>query len=127
MLYTFVNEGTQQTDLGDIFNYNFALSYRLFSPEGGHDHHNHKHGLNIIDYVDTAIELNGDYREKLEINDESERNSGGHTLYISPGVRVGFAHRWSAFASVGIPIVNDHNGIQSEPDYRVIGGFSYIF
>ena len=30
MLYTFATEGTQNTDLGDTFNYNIALSYRAF-------------------------------------------------------------------------------------------------
>ena len=127
VLYTIINEGTQQTDLGDIFNYNVALSYRIFSPEGGHDHHSHQHGFNFIDYVDTALEFNGYHRERVDINGETEENSGGHTLYISPGVRIGIAHQWSFYTSAGIPVINDQNGIQSDPDFRVIGGFSFIF
>jgi len=127
LLYTVVTEGTQDTDLGDIFNYNFALSYRTTIPEGGHDHHNHKHQGNIIDYIDMVVELNGDSRQRVDIDGESEEHTGGHTLYISPGLRVGLGHSVSLFTSVGIPIVNDLNGLQSEPDYRVIGGMSVTF
>ena len=32
------------------------------------------------------------------------------------------SNRWSAFATVGIPIINDLNGLQSEPTYRLFGG-----
>ena len=127
LLYTFVTEGSQDTNLGDIFNYNFALSYRTTIPEGDHDHHHHEHQGNIIDYIDMVIELNGDSRQRVDIAGETEKHSGGHTLYLSPGLRVGLAHSVSLFTSVGIPIVNDLNGIQSEADYRVIGGMSVTF
>jgi hypothetical protein len=127
VLYTFVTEGTQDTDLGDIFNYNLALTYRTTIPEGEHDHHQHAHKGNIIDYIDLVVELNGDSRQRVNIGGESEEHSGGHSLYLSPGIRVGLGHSVSLFTSVGIPIVNDLNGLQSEPDYRVIGGVSFIF
>ncbi len=127
VLYTFVTEGQQQTDLGDIFNYNFAASYRAFSPEEGHRHQQHDHGFGIIDYVDLVLELNGDHRERVEINEMSEENTGGHTLYISPGIRLSLGHSWSVYSSVGLPVVNDLNGTQSEPDYRLIGGISKSF
>jgi hypothetical protein len=31
-----------------------------------------------------------------------------------------FKDNWSSFVSVGIPISNDLNGIQSEPDVRIV-------
>jgi len=127
ILYTFTSEGSQQTELGDIFNYNLALSYRVYSPQGAHDHHQHRHVLNILDYVDLALELNGDVRDRIEIHGTEEENSGGHVLFISPGIRVGLGHRWSLFSSIGIPVLNDHNGQQSEPEYRLIGGLSKTF
>ena len=46
---------------------------------------------------------------------------------MSPGLRVGAGHSWPVFASIGVPIINDLNGEQSEPDYRVIGGISKTF
>lgn len=127
LLYTIVTEGSQDTELGDIFNYNLAASYRITFPEGGHDHHSHEHTLGILDYIDLVLELNGDRREHVEISGSNDENTGGHTLYLSPGLRVGLAHKVSLFISVGIPIVNDLNGQQSEPDYRTIGGLSFYF
>ena len=130
VLYTWTTEGSQQTDLGNGFNYNLALSYRLFSAmeTSHHDHaHSHEHTASILDYIDAALELNGDMRGKDEINRVNEENSGGHILYLSPGMRIGFAHSWSFYSSIGIPVVNDLNGDQSEPDYRVIGGMSLTF
>lgn len=127
ILYTFVTEGTQDTDLGDFFNYNFATSYRAYLPKEGHNHSHHDHGNNLVDYLDIVLELNGDYREKIDINGKKETHTGGHTLYISPGVRIGISHTWSLYTSVGIPMINDLNGVQSEPDYRIFGGISKSF
>lgn len=127
ILYTFVTEGTQDTDLGDLFNYNFATSYRAYLPKEGHNHSHHDHGNNLVDYLDIVLELNGDYREKIDINGKKETHTGGHTLYISPGVRIGISHTWSLYTSVGIPMINDLNGVQSEPDYRIFGGISKSF
>ncbi len=127
LLYTAVTEGSQDTELGDIFNYNLAASYRVTFPEGGHDHDSHAHSFDILDYVDLVLELNGDRREHVKINDRNDENTGGHTLYLSPGLRVGLGHKVSLFTSLGIPIVNDLNGQQSEPDYRIIGGLSFSF
>lgn len=127
ILYTVVTEGSQDTELGDINNYNLAASYRISSPEGGHDHGSHDHALNILDYVDLVLELNGNSRQSVEVNGSKDENPGGHTLYISPGVRVGLGHSVSLFASCGIPIVNDLNGQQSEPDYRLAGGLSFSY
>jgi hypothetical protein len=32
------------------------------------------------------------------------------------------ANRWSGFVTVGLPIINDLNGVQSEPTWRLCGG-----
>ena len=132
VLYSYTTKGSQQTDLGNGFNYNLALSYRLFSAMETHHHYHdheysHEHTGSILDYIDVALELNGDVRGKDEISGVNEENSGGHILYLSPGIRIGFAHGWSLYTSIGIPVINDLNGVQSEPDYRVIGGMSMTF
>jgi hypothetical protein len=127
ILYTFVTEGTQDTSLGNIFNYNIATSYRAYHVVEKHDHKHHDHVNGIVDYVDVVLELNGDYRERVEISDVEDSNTGGNTLYLSPGVRIGIAHKWSLYSSVGIPIINDLGGIQSEPDLRISAGISAMF
>lgn len=129
MLYTIATEGAQQTDLGDRFQYNGSLSYRVTEPadEGEHSHahahdqvdHDHlSHGL----AVDLVLELNGEWQAEENVAGITDPNSGGNVVYLSPGLRL-TSKRLSGFVSVGMPIVSDLNGIQSEPSYRVVGGF----
>lgn len=142
-LYTLVTEGTQNTDLGDRFHYGVAVSYRIGSTPaqapmyaGAHKHGSHTHAEGSAAHahqeetralaVDLILELNGEWSAKQDIAGTKDDNSGGHTLYISPGIRL--THdRISAFASVGIPVVNDLNGFQSEPDWRLVTGLAVAF
>lgn len=140
-LYTLVNEGTQSTDLGDRFNYGVAVSYRIagFGPSSGpmfnggkphthgNDGHNHVHQEPAAGpALDLVLELNGEWHDKQEALGETDNNSGGHVLYVSPGLRLSQGNV-SGFASVGIPVVNDMNGIQAEPDWRLVTGVSFGF
>lgn len=135
VLYTFTGKGSQQTELGNIFDYNLAISYRLFTimeahhhPHGQeHVHEHHEHNNAIVQYIDAALELNGDVRDRNKISGKDEDNTGGHTVYLSPGFRIGLGRSISIYSSIGIPVVNDFNGVQSEPEYRVIGGMSLVF
>lgn len=123
-LYTIVTEGTQDTNLGDRFNYGFAVSYRAFgaAPHTHDDGTVETHGP----AVDLILELNGEWHDKQTEGGETDANSGGHVLYVAPGVR--YANdKFSAFASVGLPIVNDLNGIQAEPDWRLVSGVTLGF
>ena len=131
VLYTFGTEGTQDTDLGDRFQFNFAVSYRLTSLGSGsppmfygatpHEHdndgHHHSHA-NTGPSLDLVLELNGEWHAEQETNGISDPNSGGNTVFLSPGLRLS-QDKWSGFASLGIPLIDDLNGIQSEPDWRV--------
>lgn len=129
VLYTYTTDGDQQTDLGNLFFYNAALSYPIMRSGEGHtpQHHQHQHTAGILDTLELVLELNGETWGRIEIAGMPEEHSGGHVLYVSPGMRLGFGRRWSAHISCGIPLVNDLNGRQSEPDYRVIGGLSVSF
>jgi hypothetical protein len=166
-LYVFVNKGTQNTDLGDRFQYNGSVSFRLFGSYAataslgattslgatapaayahlGQDHaarepksrvHVHKDGKlhqhgpepKVVPTlaVDAVLELNGEWHDRQVIAGEKDRNSGGNVVYLSPGVRVSGGNL-SGFASVGIPVVNDMNGLQSKPSHRVLGGLAVAF
>lgn len=123
VLYTVVTEGTQATKLGDAFNYNFALSYRLGGgPQGVF--YAPRQGL----VWDLILELNGEWRDTAEIGGVEDPDFGGHVLYFSPGVRLTGGSNWSLAVSGGIPVVTDLNGQNlADPDYRVnlSLGFSY--
>ena len=72
------------------------------------------------------LELNGEWQAEQETNGISDPNSGGNTILISPGLRLS-QDAWSGFVSVGIPIVENLNGIQSEPDWRILAGGTLLF
>lgn len=112
LLYTFSTEGTQDTDLGDILNYNAALSYR---PVRGNFS------------WDLILELNGEWKEKEKIHGKKDRDSGGNIVFLSPGTRISMGNRLSAYLSLGIPILQDLNGIQNDTDYKAVGGISMQF
>lgn len=95
---------------------------------GDEHHHHHEHqakgGGGFA--VDAALEINGEWQAKQTISGETDPNSGGNVVYLSPGLRV-TSNAWSGFVSLGLPIVNDLNGEQSEAEYRLIGGGSLSF
>ena len=115
LMYTLTTKGSQATDLGDSFNYNVAASIpvKKFTPCTGCS-------WNFV------IEANGEWHDKEKRGDIYITNSGGHALYISPGIRFIAADKWNAGISAGFPVVNDWNGTQSEPDYRLMGTLNFV-
>ncbi|MBI5665504.1 MAG: transporter [Nitrospirae bacterium] len=107
LLYTFATEGTQETDLGDLFNYDLAVSYTaLYKP--------------VV--LDLIVEANGEWKQKQEIDGVRDDNSGGTVIFISPGMRLSFFNNWTAYVSAGFPVAQDLNGEQNETDLRVLLG-----
>jgi len=122
LLYSFVNPGAQSTDLGDVFGYNLAASYRLGGarPPSPYD-------LEQAHNWDLVMELNGEWRDREQIHDTDQGDSGGNVVYLSPGVRYLNGGGWSLALSLGVPVVQDLNGTQVEPDYRVISSAHVAF
>lgn len=133
-LYTAVGEGTQSTRLGDRLNYNLAASYRVTGGlqngpmyTGAHDHSSHAHTeAEAGPALDLVLELNGEWQDRQEEGGEVNANSGGNIVYIAPGARLSMGP-WSGFISASIPIANNLNGLQSEPDWRLVSGVSLGF
>ena len=71
--------------------------------------------------IDAVLELNGEWQAKQTISGTTDPNSGGNVVFLSPGMRIA-SNRWSGFVTVGLPIINDLNGLQSEQNYRLFGG-----
>ena len=138
VLYTAATEGAQNTDLGDRFHYNGAVSYRLIgagTAEATDRHHEHQHIGHHHEHpardaggfaVDAVLEINGEWQAKQDIAGEIDPNSGGNLVFLSPGVRLR-SNAWSGFVSFGLPIVNGLNGEQAEPEYRLVGGIAVGF
>jgi len=114
VLYTVATGGSQKTDIGDIFDYNIALSYAIVGVA--------RNNL----FVDTnaapwtlVLELNGMWQDKQKVAGSIDPNTGGNTVFISPGIRYAGGRNWNTALSVGTPIVKDLNGFQTPPDYRI--------
>ena len=125
VLYAKTTEGSQDTDIGDAFFYNAALSYRLSNSKPDHPHSGDAtvHGHLIWDVL---FEINGETRGKTKVAGNSEPHSGGSTIYLAPGIRLS-SSSWTGFLSLGIPVLENLNGVQTEVDYRVAGGMSFTF
>ncbi len=139
VLYMLVGTGIQNTNLGDRFLYNAALVYRLFGSPGASTAmpaHVHHHGPNTPPHthetprpgpaLDVMLELNGEWHGWQTTAGVVDPNSGGNLVYLSPGVRLTL-DRWSGFLSVGIPVINDPNGVQAKPGWRVVTGLAAGF
>jgi Putative MetA-pathway of phenol degradation len=130
----------EPTRLGDRFQYNLATTYRLMGATAGSTERPHSHGHGASKphshtnsamgaggpALDVMLELNGELHEHQKVAGIIDPHSGGHTAYLAPGVRLS-NDRWSAFASVGVPVINDQNGKQAEPSARVTTGIAVSF
>jgi hypothetical protein len=76
--------------------------------------------------LDAILEFNGEWHDFQRTAGVLDPNSGGNTVYISPGLRL-TVENWSGYASFGAPIVNDMNGIQAKLDWRMVVGMAAAF
>lgn len=122
VLYTVATTGAQKTDLGDIFGYNFALSYAFGAPA----RNNFFSSSNNAPWT-AVLELNGEWQDYQKTDGAIDPNSGGNTVFISPGIRYSGGKNWNTALSIGAPIVKDTNGYQTDPDYRITYRFVAVF
>jgi hypothetical protein len=72
------------------------------------------------------VELNGTYAWKNEAGGEKVADSGGNTLFLSPGIQFIPWKPLLVEASFQIPVLDDLNGEQLEPDYAALMGFRWL-
>ena len=124
VLYAAAGDGSQDSNLGDVFNYNVALSYRL-GPTDSHDHRAAKHEhADSPNSWDIAVELNGEWRDYVSVAGQRQAHTGGNLVYLAPSVRFNSSNGWVTYASLGVPVKRDLNGIQSDPKLRLFIGVS---
>jgi hypothetical protein len=118
--YIFATEGKQNTNLGDILDYDISVGYRLT------DSHGHTTNAAHTDsYWDVLLELNGESRERATQDGLDKANQGGTVVYLSPGIAFSTSSGFTGYLSLGLPVVNRLHGLQSEPDYRIIAGLNW--
>lgn len=104
------NREANQFDFGDVFQYNFAFEKRILPvtlPDKG-----------IYSQWNALLEFNGSVAGKNESLGVNVANSGGHTLFLSPGIQY-VSQRTIYEFSFQQPISQDLNGNQLETDYKL--------
>lgn len=112
VLYTLAGDGSQDSNLGDVLRVSAGWGWSAEAPENE-------------PVWRWLLELNGQWHEKQELGGVSDANSGGMQLFLSPGVRVSWSDHLNWFVSVGLPLVQDLDGVQSETSFRASTGVGF--
>ena len=97
-MYTLSGEGSHGSRKGDQFKYDFGYGYALNK------------------YFDVELELNGVVQKKHTYDGAEVGATGGHTIFLTPGVHWKISD--NSHLSLGVPIVvyRDLNGYSAVPD-----------
>lgn len=114
--YTFKSEGNNY-EFGDIMNYDIALGYRML-PEVYETYPARQ--LNLF------LEFNGLYGKRDRTSGQKVGDSGGHSLFLSPGIQFVPFKAALLEVSVQIPLLQALNGEQLKTDYTALIGFRWL-
>ena len=115
-LYNLATEGEVGEDtyeFGNALNYDAAFRFRLNSGEQA--------PLNFF----AAVGVAGEYRGSELQNGVEVPGTGGHTLYLTPGLQVFYRSLLFEF-SFWQPLVQDLNGEQLGETFKTFAGISYL-
>ncbi len=104
-------EGSQDFKAGNTLFYDVTADYVLLP------------GRNLF----AVLELNGVFTARAEQAGRSVGDSGGHLLFVSPGIQFLPIPPLILETSVQLPILRDLNGRQLAPDWSVVVGLRYLF
>ena len=77
-------------------------------------------------YATAYLELNGQFARKSQTAGQSVADSGGHTLFLSPGVQFIPLGNLILEASLQIPVRQELNGTQLGTDFAFKGGIRWL-
>ncbi len=109
--------GTTRHEFGNALNYDASGKYRIapeaFSP--------------IKPQLFAALGINGEVRQREKEDGVAVPDSGGNTVYLSPGLQLVLAPHWIVEASYQHAIYHKLNGTQLGETYKAITGVTYLF
>ena len=112
-----VNTEHETISFGNQFNYDLALGYRLYPVQ--YETYREK-------VINLYLEINGQVNGKNKVEGETAENSGGHTIFLSPGVQWVLLQNLLLEASVQLPVFEDFNGTQLGNDFTFSAGVRYL-
>jgi len=108
-----VNSEANDVRFGNVLRYDLAVDYRRLSLFG--------RDLFLV------LELNGLLQERATRNGQRVEDSGGHFLFLSPGLQLFPTPTLLLETSIQIPVVRRNFGTQLVPEYNVLFGLRYLF
>jgi hypothetical protein len=114
VLYTLRTE-RDNFKVGDRFDTGVALAYRLTED------------INTFPQWSVFGELNGVWVQKDHPEEGPNPNTGGFTVFLTPGVRVRFSSRVALTVAPSIPVWQDLNGDQDKTEFKVAAVLSFSF
>ncbi len=104
-------------DPGDELGLDGSLQYRLWP---------RKLGDGVPSFLYGVLEANLVHRDRNQVNGSDDANSGGTTLFLSPGLQY-VTKRWIVEGVVQLPVVQNLHGNALENDYVLPAGFRFNF
>ena len=127
ILYKYNNKGVAQSQLGNVFNYNIALSYKLVD----HTSHSSLEKLEIDNHtgysVGTFVELNGERAEVDYFDGIKADNTGHDIISATAGLQLATEENYSLFFAISVPIYQNFNGLQNDVNYKSTLGVGKSF
>lgn len=112
-----INNEANSFDPANEFRIDGSMQYRLW-PE--------TLGDGVPSFLFGVLEANLVYRGKNKINGIDDNDSGGTTLYLSPGLQY-VTKRWIAEGIVQLPVMQNLNSNALESDYVLRAGVRFNF
>ena len=102
---------------GDVARLDLSFQYRLWPRTLGEG---------VPGFLYGVAESNLIWQDRHEISGASDRNSGGVTWFLAPGIQY-ITKRFILEAAIQLPAVQDLNGSALENDFIVTAGFRVNF
>jgi len=111
------NQEANDFEFGDVFRFDTALQYRLWPRQLD---------SGLPGFLYAGVETNLIHRDRNMMGARSDPDSGGTTLFISPGLQY-VTRKWVLEAVVQLPAVQDANGDAIEDEFIIQTGFRMNF
>lgn len=108
--------GNTSHQFGNAINYDLTGRYRIFPATIGQS----------TTQAFVSLGLAGETREREEEGNVEVQDSGGTTLYATPGLQINFASHWVTELSYQHGVYHNLFGTQLGEDYKVFGSLTYL-
>ncbi len=116
--YAAAAAGNGGVRMGDRFGYDLALGLRLFP----------RVYQTLRDVTLGAyLEFNGAVEQPASRSGDPLTDTGGHTLFVAPGLQLIPLPNWAIEASFQLPVVRELRGVQLGPDWALAIGARTVF